>query len=296
MLFSERYNDLIEFGNGESKDHICGEIEYSVKEKIAAVMYDFAEPTIVRPNRYDSYEVRTTALHIAVETFCYTKGTPYISLTHNVFDGPAYNPLAAAFTPFLFDVIELQYEELSDGEKPDFQTAINNVFSINNIPWLLHDGRMVKVDSPQFEQDLKQKALAQMHELIDAAPLFQSAYDELIKAIEFFEKGDYAEAISNAGKSYESVMKVVLQLDRGNADKLTKGIVVCDCLNLPESMTSEGFREKVLMSLPYIRNNSTASHGAGRSTVEISKNMANLAINLASALNSYLIDVFKAQA
>lgn len=42
MLFSERYNDLIEFGNGESKDHICGEIEYSVKEKIAAVMYDFA--------------------------------------------------------------------------------------------------------------------------------------------------------------------------------------------------------------------------------------------------------------
>ncbi len=295
MLFSERYNDLIEFGNGEAKDHICGEIEYSVKEKIAAVMNDFAEPTIIRPNRYDSYEVRTTALHIAIENFCDAKGAPYISLTHNVFDGPAHNPLAAAFTPFLFDVIELQYEELSDGEKPDFQTAINNVFSSNNIPWLLHDGRMVKVDSQQFEQNLKQKALSQMHELMDAAPLFQSAYDELIKAIEFFEKGDYAEAISNAGKSYESVMKVVLQLDRGNADKLTKGIVDRDCLNLPESMTSEGFREKVLMSLPYIRNNSTASHGAGRSTVEISKNMASLAINLASALNSYLIDVFKEQ-
>ena len=60
-------------------------------------------------------------------------------------------------------------------------------------------------------------------------------------------------------------------------------------------MASEGFREKVLMSLPYIRNNSTASHGAGRSMAEISKNMANLAINLASALNSYLIDVFKEQ-
>lgn len=295
MLFSERYNDLIEFGNGESKDHICGEIEYSVKEKIAAVMYDFAEPTIIRPNRYDSYEERTTALHLAVQAFNDAKGVPYISLTHNVFDGPAYNPLASAFTPFLFDVIELQYKELSNGEKTEYQSEINSVFDSNNISWLLHDGRMVKVDSQQFEQDLKQKALAQMHELTDAAPVFQSAYDELIKAIEFFQKGNYAEAISNAGKSYESVMKVVLQVDRGNADKLTKDIVGRGCLNLPESMTSEGFREKVLMSLPYIRNNSTASHGAGRSATEISKNIANLAINLASALNSYLIDVFKEQ-
>ncbi len=296
MLFSERYSALIEFGNGEPKDHICGEIEYSVKEKIAAVMHDFAEPTVIYPNRYDSYEVRTTALHIAVENFCAAKGAPYISFRHNVFDGPAHNPLAAAFTPFLFDVIELQYEELSDGEKPDFQTEINTTFGSNNVPWLLHGGRMVKVDSQQFELDLKQKALAQMHELTDAAPLFQSSYDELIKAIEFFQKGDYAEAISNAGKSYESVMKVILQVDRGNADKLTRGIVGGNYLNLPESMADEGFREKVLMSLPYIRNNSTASHGAGRSTVEVSKEMANLAINLAASLNSYLIDMFGKQA
>ena len=267
-----------------------------MKEKISAVMYDFAEPTIIHPNRYDSYEERTTALHIAVERFSDEKGVPYISLTHNVFDGPAYNPLASAFTPFLFDVIELQYEELSVGEKTAFQSAINSIFDSNNVPWLLHDGRMIKVDSQQFEQDLKQKTLAQMQELTNAAPLFQSAYDELIKAVEFFQKGDYAEAISNAGKSYESVMKVVLQTDRGNADKLTKEIISRDCLRLPESMTSEGFREKVLMSLPYIRNNSTASHGAGRSTVEISKNIANLAINLAAALNSYLIDVIKEEA
>lgn len=296
MLFSERYSNLIEVGNGELKDHICGEIEYSIKEKIAAVMYDFEEPTIIRPNRYDSYEERTTALHIAVKSFCDTKGAPYISLTHNIFDGPAYDPLASAFTPFLFDVIELQYEELSDGERDDFQSEINSVFDENSIPWLLQNGRMIKIDSQQFEQGLKQKVLAQMHELADAAPVFQAAYNELTKAIEYFQKGDYAEAISNAEKSYESVMKVVLQVDRGNADKLTKDIVSLGGLGLPDSMTGEGFKEKILMSLPYIRNNSTASHGAGRSAVEIPKNIANLAINLASALNSYLIDVFKKQA
>ena len=58
MLFSKRYSNMIEFGNGESKDYICGEIEYQVKEKIASVMYDFAEPTVIYPNRYDSYEER----------------------------------------------------------------------------------------------------------------------------------------------------------------------------------------------------------------------------------------------
>ena len=151
----------------------------------------------------------------------------------------------------------------------------------------------------QFEQDLKQKALAQYAtDQLYTAPVFQSAYDELIKAIEFFQirrNVTTPRQYQMREKSYESVMKVVLQVDRGNADKLTKDIVGRGYLSLPESMASEGFREKVLMSLPYIRNNSTASHGAGRSMAEISKNMANLAINLASALNSYLIDVFKEQ-
>lgn len=295
MLFSERYSSLIEFGNGESKDYICGEIEYQVKEKIASVMYDFAEPTVIHPNRYDSYEERTTALNLAIQTLNDKKGAPYISLHYNIFGCPTYNPLAAAFTPFLFDVIELQYEELSDGEKTEFQSEINNVFKDSDIPWLLHDGRMIKVDSQQFEQDLKQKALLQLHELTDTAPIFQSAYDEFVKSIEFFQRGDYAEAISNAGKSYESVMKVILHVDRGNADKLTRDLISRGSLDFPESMAGDGFREKVLMSLPYIRNNSTASHGAGRSTVKVSKDMANLAINLAASLNSYLINIFKEQ-
>ena len=114
LLFSKRYSNLIEFGDGEPKDYICGEIEYQIKEKIASVMYDFAEPAIIHTNRYDSYEEKTDALDLAVRVFNDEKGVPYIALTHNVFDGPAFNPLAAAFTPFLFDVIELQYKELSD--------------------------------------------------------------------------------------------------------------------------------------------------------------------------------------
>ncbi len=48
-----------------------------------------------------------------------------------------------------------------------------------------------------------------MKELKDADPLYQGAYDELRKAIDFLGRGDYAEAVINAGKSYESVLKVI---------------------------------------------------------------------------------------
>lgn len=41
----------------------------------------------------------------------------------------------------------------------------------------------------QFEQDLKLKALNRMEALKDANPLYQGAYDELRKAIDFLGRG-----------------------------------------------------------------------------------------------------------
>ena len=46
------------------------------------------------------------------------------------------------------------------------------------------------------------------------------------------------------------------------------------------------------MSLPYVRNNSGSDHGAGAKSVMISKPMAKLAVNLAAALDTYLIEEY----
>jgi hypothetical protein len=67
MIFSQRYKDLIEVGNGESKDHICGEIEFEVKQKIAKILENFREPQKYHPSRYDSWEETTDALEIAAK-------------------------------------------------------------------------------------------------------------------------------------------------------------------------------------------------------------------------------------
>lgn len=295
MLFSERYANLIDTEHGQFVDNICENIDDATKSELSGVMREFAEPQRIYPNRYSNYDVCTTALESAVNSFNEIKGVSYITLTHNVFDGPMYDHLAAAFTPFLFDVIELQYAELSNNEKGEFQSDINATFQKHDVPWLLHEGRMIKIDATQFELDLRKKALEQLRELKDSDPKFQAAYSELLSACDFLQKNDFASAISNAGKSYESVLKVICNLQRGNADKLTKAYLETRSGTLPATMTPEGFREKVMMSLPFIRNNSSSDHGAGATPTIISEPLAKLAINFAAALNTYLVEEYKAE-
>ena len=291
MIFSQRYKDLIKFGDGESKDEICGDIDFTVKQKIVGTLKEFREPVRYHPNRYDNYEQTTDALEIAANKLNETIGYPVANMAAADFMpyGSEDIALASMFTPFLFDLIELQYEALSESEKEPFRVAVNVVFRDNDIPWIIADGVMVKIDAKQFEQDLKRKALEQLHELTDSAPVFQSAYDELIKAVEFLEKDNYAEAITNAGKSYESVMKIICGADRGNADALTQKLISDNHISLPAAMNANGFREKVLMSLPFIRNNS-AAHGAGMNSEDLTSPLANLAVNFAAALDTYLIE------
>ena len=293
MIFSQRYKDLIEFGNGESKDEICGDIDFTVKQKIVKALEDFREPQKYHPNRYDNYEETTDALEIAANKVNELVGYPVANLAAMDFSpmGNSTVVLASMFAPFLFDLIELQYEALSDNEKEPFRIAVNTVLKENDIPWIITDGVMIKIDEKQFEQDLKRKALEQLHELTDSAPVFQSAYDELIKAIEFLEKDNYAEAVTNAGKSYESVMKIICGADRGNADALTQKILSDNHVTLPAAMNGNGFREKVLMALPFIRNNS-AAHGAGMNSEDLTRPLANLAVNLAAVLDTYLIEEY----
>lgn len=293
MLFSERYSDLIEENKGQFVDRICGNIDSKVKDSLVTVMYRFAEPQIEYPDGYSNFDVKTTALEKAINAFNEAKGYPYINTIDNIFDHSNYRPLSAQFTPHLFDVIELQYAELSKNEKIAFQSEINAVFEQDNIPWLLHDGRMIKIDSGQFELDLKVKAISLMQNLKECEPKFKSAYDELMKSCDFFEKCLFSEAISNAEKSYESVLKVIIGVTKGNAKELTTEFISSVNPKLPATINPEGFRNNVMMALPYIRNNSSCDHGAGESQVVIEKSFAKLAINIAAALNTYLIEEYK---
>lgn len=299
MIFAKRYKDLVfEAESNNIHDVICGDIDYKIRQRLVSVMEDYAEPIILHPDRYDYDNTEATDAFIyACMQFNDIMYVPYIQVPHMGIPMSMYGGgvnLSSYCVAFIFSVAELQYLNLSDKEKTEYSFALNSFFEEYDIQWRMLDGKMIKIDAQQFECDLKAKALAQMQELKDAEPKFQSAFTELTTAIEALDKSDFQSAINNAGKSYESVLKVILGADRGNADKLTKQYAD-SLLVFPDTMKADGFREKVMMSLPYIRNNSGADHGAGAKEVVITKPMAKLAVNLAAALDTYLIEEYTAK-
>lgn len=294
-LFSERYGELFQDESSWFGGDDGGSVPYNVKVLIARIMEDFREPISFQPSRYDSHTVNTDALDLAIYEF--NEHVDYRAVDLDVMCMGSgideVHALANVYTLHLFDLVELQYKELSDDAengKGGFRGEINKVFREQDVPWLLVDGRLVKIDPKQFEQDLKLKTLGKMKELKDACPLYQGAYDELRKAIDFLGRGDYAEAVINAEKSYESVLKVILgsESETEAASGLTKRLLEAGKLSLPEGLKPEAFQSSVLMSLPIIRNKA-AAHGSGATGCEMSRPMANLAVNLACALNTYLI-------
>ena len=288
MIFSERYKEILSSQNRETERLFCDEVSVKAKVDISSIMNEFYEPFKIQPDRYNSYTINTSSLQEAIDKWVRIKCFSRDLNLEKILYEKAFEKLR---TPFLFDIVELQYEELSGGEKIEFADEINKSLVENDIPWRIFDGKMIKIDAKQFECDLKVKTVEKMKKLKDLEPKFQSAYTELTDAIEYFEKGDYQSAINNAGKSYESILKVILGLDDGNAKQLTEQYRDTQ-LTVPATMSNGGFQGQVMMALPFIRNKAGAVHGAGDKKVVISKPFAKLAINLAAALDTYLIEEY----
>ena len=147
-LFSERYKELISFGNGEAIDNISGNVGYNAKKHLCKVMFEFAEPMRIQRNRYDSWIDNTNALTEAINHLNEHMEIPVIDLRAADFSPcPKEELLASFFTPFVFDVIEYQFEELSNGEKAPFQAAINDSLRKDNLSFRLSDSGLIELQA-----------------------------------------------------------------------------------------------------------------------------------------------------
>lgn len=144
-LFSVRYKELIQYGDGKPTDNISASVSYSAKKHFCKVMIEFAEPKSIQRNRYDSFIDNTDALNEAIRRLNEAMDFPVINMTDSMFS-PCYQEeiLASYFTPFIFDVIELQYDELSRDEKSPFQTAINASFQKDSVSFQLTDRGLIE--------------------------------------------------------------------------------------------------------------------------------------------------------
>lgn len=281
--FSERYKELLDDSD------FCSNIGFAEQNRLVEIMTTFAAPMQYQPNRYDSYTVTTDALYEAVEVF--TKHQNWGEPPSN-FDYTEI--LHKRDLHELFDIIEIQYEQLGR-EASEYQSELNNTLDEINNPFRLANGKFIKLDRQQFELDLQRKTHEKMEKLRCEEPLFQVPYQEMLEAFEKYELGDYKDCILKAEYSFESMLKVLLgdpAFSTSAANALIEAIAASDYFSdIPEDAVGI-MKDKVLLSLPTVRNKCGSGHGQGSTPSAIPKSVAGLALNLASTLNTFLIDLY----
>ena len=144
-LFSERYKELIEYGQGQERDHISGAVDFNAKRHICKIMLEFKQPVSHPVDRYDSRTENTDALEQAVQRLNEFLGIPVANLQAlKIHPHTECEALTDLCIPFLFDIIEFQYDKLSFSEKADFQEKINESFQRDHVPFRLNDSGLIE--------------------------------------------------------------------------------------------------------------------------------------------------------
>lgn len=129
MLFTHRYRGQVVIQEEPYIDLICNSVTADTQKKLVAELVHFSEPQIWQPNRYDDYQINTDAMYMALRRLNEFHAITVVQLNASGEYGNRYvSELEALFTPLLFDLIELQYHELSEAERSPFIDAINSVF------------------------------------------------------------------------------------------------------------------------------------------------------------------------
>lgn len=129
MLFTHRYHGQVVLKEEPYVDLICTNVTSDTQKKLVAELVRFSEPQIWQPNRYDDYQINTDAMYMALKRLNAFHTFTVVQLNaFGEFGNRYVSEIERLFTPLLFDLIELQYHELSEAERSPFAAAINGVF------------------------------------------------------------------------------------------------------------------------------------------------------------------------
>ena len=168
-------------------------------------------------------------------------------------------------------------------ENEIFQQEINRVLDLHECHWRLCDGEFFKLDGDVVGARLATTA----HDAL-AANRFAGAADEFAKSRRELCLGEVKDSILHAGKSFESVLKVITGLDNANSDKLINEMLNQGFFNDLPSDVRSGFKRNVMMALPFLRN-TLGGHGQGAVVVEVPETYGELAIQLAATFHNFLV-------
>lgn len=210
------------------------------------------------------------------------------------------NCSTAEFLDFLEDIFNndvLTHVSLWDNNIVD---ELNTILRQDNLPYrvtnfvvedIVHSSGMFRGRSGtqvrtypkvilQESEVLEQGAMVPALELL-AQPHFASANKEFIAALEDYRKGDIGDCLVKAGSAFESVMKVICDRkgwaynQTDTAGPLIKIIIANTSL--------QNYFEPLLIGVGTIRNKLSTAHGAGTTTKQPSRHVAQYVLNLTAS-------------
>ena len=145
-MFHERYRELI--GSNPYSDSFCGYIDHYKCKKLVDIMVRFKEPIVLHPDRYKpTYHKETNAFLVACNTFNEIMSSDFYTCINYSEYGSVNEAVSFLRIAYIFSIIELQFDLLSEGERSDFSKELNAFFNQYNIRFRIIDGKITKIDS-----------------------------------------------------------------------------------------------------------------------------------------------------
>ena len=281
MIFSNRYFRALE------QKTLAVELPEVARRKLWSWLDAHNMSFAIRRDPNDSWIDNSSLLEETLADLSMEHGWNALPVAPTVQGDPPFSDLRDIFLEgngaYVFDAIELASSMMEPAQREEFRQKANQIFELHGCPWRLSDGEFFKLDSDFVGARLAMSA----HDAL-AANRFAGAADEYAKARQYLGAGEIRDAINYAGHSFESVMKVLTNIEHANADRLIKGLAGQGFFDdLPEAMRA-GFTDQVLKSLPFLRNK-LGGHGQGADVLTIPQCYGDLAVQLAAAFHNFLI-------
>jgi hypothetical protein len=216
--------------------------------------------------------------------------------------------LRRASTTEALDIIELSFRciENSDGtlnwnqrigisqEAKEAIVELNHRFREHGVGYQFQSGEIIRVDSQYVHAEAVKPAIS----LLNTAG-FEGASEEFLDAHQHYRKGEYADAIADALKAFESTMKAICNShgwsypSNATAQPLVK--IVLNSGLVPKYMETHlaGVRNTLEAGLPTVRNK-LGGHGQGKNPRKVHDYFAGYALHLAATNIVFLVEAHEA--
>ena len=170
---------------------------------------------------------------------------------------------------------------------------LNYRFKQHSLGYEFINGKLIEKNNEQIHREIIKPALYLLHNRV-----FQGAEQEYFQAFDCFKEKNNKDAILNAIKAFESVLKIICKEmgyqydnDKDSVKKLLQHL--SDNKFYPEYLESHlaGIRTTLESGAPTLRNKS-AGHGQGAEVIDVTDEYVEYALNLVATNIVFLVKLF----